>query len=327
MAGKSLSVPRPNATLPIDGKLQVRVGIPHAGGALMAEANNSGYPVMVSAAAFWRNGKLRPADLMRGGEIFMADLALDSAGFTAMSGWARKGPQAGMSQIYPWSLQDQVDLVESLGSSCSWWSQSDFCCEPEIAGDAAERRRRIELTARSLSYTLQEVQLREVLAERQFANERNAACRRRLVLNNSVRPPVPVLQGWTADDYRYSADLLAEAWAPWKGLYTCSLIGIGSVCRRSLHDKHSGILAVLRAIEGRIPEGAKLHAFGVKGEALSALSGHPLLASADSMAYDFAARMSAAKHRRSNTMQQRVQAMHAWVGRHTRQPSPQLRLF
>lgn len=308
--------PRQNARLNEDGKLQVRVGIPKPGGALMNQANNAGYPIMVSAAAFWRDGALRAIDLMRGGEIQEADLALDSAGFTAMAGWAKKGPQAGMASIYPWTLQAYLDLAQSLGSACSWYSQPDFCCEPEIASDRAERRRRVELTAMSLSYSLQETQIREVLAEREFTHVKSASRRRSLMINNSIRPPVPVLQGWDADDYRYSAELLRNTWLPWEKLYGLKLIGLGSVCRRSLSDPKHGVFAILRAIEDLIPAGAKLHLFGVKGRALQELAKHPLVASADSMAYDFQARMKAAKEGRSNEMSGRISAMHDWMARH-----------
>lgn len=308
--------PRLNAQVNEDGDLQVRVGIPKPGGALMNQANNAGYPVMVSAAAFWRDGALRAPDLMRGAEIHEADLALDSAGFTAMAGWAKKGPQPGMAAIYPWTLQEYLDLAQSLGSACSWYSQPDFCCEPEVASDRAERRRRVELTAQSLRYCLQETQIREVLAEREFAHVKSARRRRILTIESSIRPPVPVLQGWDADDYRYSAELLRSTWEPWEGLYGIKLVGLGSVCRRSLDDPRHGVFAILRAVEDLIPAGAKLHLFGVKGRALRELAKHPLVASADSMAYDFHARMKAVKEGRSNDMTGRIGAMHDWMARH-----------
>lgn len=311
----SIHGPRQNAYLPEDGRLQVRVGIPKPGGTLMSEANNAGYPIMVSAAAFWRDGALRATDLMRSGEIYCSDLALDSAGFTAMAGWAKKGPQAGMANIYPWTLQSYLDLAQSLGSACSWHSQPDFCCEPEIARDRAERLRRVELTAASLGYCLQETQIREVLAERAFADVKSPTRRRILTIESSVRPPVPVLQGWETSDYRYSAELLLKTWEPWCQLYGMKLIGLGSVCRRSLSDPKHGVFAILRAIEDLIPPGAKLHLFGVKGRALRELSQHPLVASADSMAYDFQARMSAVREGRSNAMGGRIQAMHSWMAR------------
>lgn len=309
----SIHGPRPNAYLPDDGRIQVRVGIPKPGGALMAEANNAGYPVMVSAAAFWRGGKLQAPDPMRSGEIYGSDLALDSAGFTAMAGWARKGPQAGMGNTYAWDLQSYLDLAQSLGSACSWYAQADWCCEPGVAQDRAERRRRIGLTAMSLGFCLQETQIREVLAERDFAHIQNVDRRRRLTIENSIRPPVPVLQGWEADDYRYSAELLRTAWQPWEGLYGIKLIGIGSVCRRSLNDPVHGVYSILRAVEDLVPEGAKVHLFGVKGRALQDLAGHPLVASADSMAYDFQARMLALRDGCSNEMGRRIEAMHRWM--------------
>ena len=324
IANGTLHGPRSNAMLPEDGSLQVRVGIPKPGGALMAAANNAGYPVMVSAAAFLRNGELRPPDLMRGGELFMADVALDSAGFTAMSGWAKKGNQPGMAGVFPWTLQSYLDIAQSMGSACSWYSQPDLTCELEVASDHAERRRRIEITAMSLSYSLQEVQIREVLAERDVHDVRDVDARRRLVINSSIRPPVPVIQGWMADDYRYSVELMRRTWEPWEALYTPTLIGLGSVCRRSLWDKEHGVFAILRAVEDLVPKGSKIHLFGVKGQALRELSQHPLVASADSMAYDYQSRMVAAKEGRSNAMAGRIEAMHAWMLRHLQQGTPPL---
>lgn len=318
----TLHGPRANAHLPKDSSIQVRVGIPKPGGSLMAEANNAGYPVMVSAAAFLRNGELKPPDIMRGGELFMADAALDSAGFTAMSGWAKKGVQAGMAGVFPWTLQAYMDIAQSMGSACSWFSQPDLTCEPEVATDQAERRKRVEITAMSLSYTLQETHIREVLAEREFHSVKSKDQRRRLIIGSSLRPPVPVIQGWTADDYRYSVELMRRTWEPWDALYTPTLIGLGSVCRRSLWDKEHGVFAILRAIEDMIPTGSKLHLFGVKGRALQELAQHPLVASADSMAYDFQARMAAARDRRSNAMSGRIEAMHAWMLRHLQKEAP-----
>lgn len=322
-----LFAPRPNAVLPEDGELQVRVGIPHTGGALMAEAFNSDYPVMVSTAAFYRNGRLRPPDFMRGGEIFMADVAIDSAGFTAMLGWSKKGPQPGIAGIYPWTLHEYTDVVVGLASSCSWWAQPDFCCEPAIAADRAERIRRVELTARLLRQCLQEAHIRETLAEQMFASEKDRHRRRRLTIDLSIRPPVPVLQGFEVDDYKRSAELLQQAWEPWEKHYGCALIGLGSVCRRHLHDKRHGVLAILRGIEDLVPAGSKLHLFGVKGTALQILSEHPLVVSADSMSYDFQARMTAAKSGTSNRMDDRIQHMHEWMDRHRAVQSPQSDLF
>ncbi len=323
----TIFTPRQNAVLPEGGEIQVRVGIPHTGGALMAEAFNSSYPVMVSTAAFYRNGRLRPPDFMRGGEIFMADVALDSAGFTAMLGWAKKGSQPGIEGIYPWSITEYTSVVAGLAGACSWWSQPDFCCEPAIAADRAERQRRVEMTARTLRQCLQETWIREELARATFDREKDNSRRRRLIIAESIRPPVPVLQGYEVDDYKRSADLLQQAWEPWEKQYGCALIGLGSVCRRHLHDKRHGVLAILRGIEDLVPAGAKLHLFGVKGTALQILSEHPLVVSADSMSYDFQARMSAAKSGTSNSMGERIHHMHEWMGRHRAVQNPQSDLF
>jgi hypothetical protein len=276
----------------------------------MAAAQAADYPVMVSAAAFYRRGRFHAPRFPA--VLHVTDLALDSAGFTAMKLWAGQGAQAGMANIYPWSLQDYVSLAQSL-PLLNWWAQPDFCCEPEIAADAAERRRRIELTAFSLGCTLQEVQLRQAAELACYADgdeevdEDVLECARA-----AIAPPVPVVTGWTVDDYRYSAELLCRTWAPWEAMYACPLIGIGSVCRRDLHHPEYGVLAILDALEGRLPSGSRVHLFGVKGAAIRHLIGHPLVASVDSMAYDVRARVTARERGLANVMAHRIEHMHRW---------------
>lgn len=72
--------------------------------------------------------------------------------------------------------------------------------------------------------------------------------------------------------------------------------------------------------------GSKLHLFGVKGRALQELAQHPLVVSADSMAYDFQSRMEAARTGRSNAMAGRIDSMHRWMQRNAA-AGPQLGLF
>lgn len=114
----------------LDDELVMRVGIPHRGGKLAFHAFNEGFPVMVSANAFWdaEKGCFRVPEATDLSEL---DVALDSAGFTAMKLWKAKGQQPGMAGIFPWSYEQYVELASLL--SPSWWSQPDLCCEPEIA--------------------------------------------------------------------------------------------------------------------------------------------------------------------------------------------------
>jgi hypothetical protein len=92
-------------------------------------------------------------------------------------------------------------------------------------------------------------------------------------------PFIPVLQGWLLADYLACADLYA---AEGIDLAALPLTGLGSVCRR----QSTGEIAEIAAALAR--RGMRLHGFGVKTGGLH-LYGHRL-ASADSMAWSYAAR-------------------------------------
>jgi hypothetical protein len=280
----------------------VRVGIPHKGGALAFHAFNQDYPAMVSASAFW-NPRQAKFVIPEYSDLWEIDFALDSAGFTAMAGWQAKGTQPGMAGIFPWTCAQYVELASMV--SPAWWSQPDCCAEPQIARDAAEVERRVNITA-----TLLEGTLRQVFAwQEELARTCNAN-----VVANLLKPPVPVLQGWTVDQYLRSLDLMVEVWQRWEPwIDSPALIGLGSVCRRPLTHPEHGLYAILAGLEGRLPKGARLHLFGVKGDCLSEISNMPWIASTDSMAYDFGARVQAFKERRSNTMAHRCEAMSRWM--------------
>ncbi len=97
-------------------------------------------------------------------------------------------------------------------------------------------------------------------------------------------PFVPVLQGWVLDDYHRCADLYAAAGVD---LTTQPTVGVGSVCRRQ------GELPIAVIMESLQSRGLQLHGFGVKAEGLRLSAQY--LASADSMAWSYRARMAASK--------------------------------
>lgn len=292
-----------NAALSGENDITVRVGIPHRSGRLAFHAFSRGYAAMVSASAFW-NARARRFTLPQATDLQELDWALDSAGFTAMRAWQAKGAQAGMAGVYPWSCGQYVELASLM--SPTWWAQPDLCCEPAIAHSQEEIDFRIRATA-----TLPEATLRTVYA---WQNQLARSCPARVVAN-MVRPPVPVIQGWTVEHYLRSLDLLGEVWRRWQPwLAPPALIGLGSVCRRHLHHPQHGLLPILAGIEGALPGGAKLHLFGVKGPALAHLSTRGWIASVDSMAYDDGARRSAWERGHANTMQHRSAAMSRWMG-------------
>jgi len=255
----------------------IRIGVPTFG--ITRQANIHGYhlPWLFSANSLFcrRRGEFRDMD----GEPFMG-AALDSAGFVAM---ARYGG-------YPWTLDQYVDLGALEG--WDWWAAMDYCCEPEIAGDAAEVRRRVELTAKTLG---------DMIAAVDSLREEGA---------HWASWPMPVIQGWTADSYCRSVELTdRELGGDWP-----QLVGLGSVCRRRLHGP-DGLLAVFDALDRELPPGVRVHLFGVKSHALSHLGKHPRLASVDSQAWDFQARIDARRNGVSNTLAHRAKALGTWYGR------------
>lgn len=94
---------------------------------------------------------------------------------------------------------------------------------------------------------------------------------------------LPVLQGFTPEEYRthvrlYSTRLKPSAW-----------VGVGSVCKRNKSPIE--VLKVLRAIKEVRPD-LQLHGFGIKKTALRVPHVAALLATCDSMAWSFGARIN-----------------------------------
>lgn len=92
-------------------------------------------------------------------------------------------------------------------------------------------------------------------------------------------PIIPVVQGWRLPDYLACLELYQSAGVD---LAALPRVGLGSVCRRQSTAEIAVIVTTLAC------RGLRLHGFGVKTGGLH-LYGH-LLASADSMAWSYAAR-------------------------------------
>jgi hypothetical protein len=90
---------------------------------------------------------------------------------------------------------------------------------------------------------------------------------------------IPVLQGWTLDDYLAHADAYHRAGID---LAAEPVVGLGSVCRRQATSEIGAIVDRLHA------EGIRLHGFGVKTDGLARYSYG--LASTDSLAWSYGAR-------------------------------------
>jgi hypothetical protein len=94
-------------------------------------------------------------------------------------------------------------------------------------------------------------------------------------------PIIPVLQGWTLDEYLRCWDYYDMAGIV---LEREPIVGIGSVCRRQATKEAAAIFERL-AIEGLM---GRMHGFGVKRAGLPAVAGY--LRSADTQAGSFGAR-------------------------------------
>lgn len=92
-------------------------------------------------------------------------------------------------------------------------------------------------------------------------------------------PWVPVIQGWTLDDYLYCYEMYGRAGVDLSAL---PLVGVGTICRRQGTEEAALILKRLEA------EKLKLHAFGLKSEGIPNVA--PFLESSDSLAWSYAAR-------------------------------------
>ena len=254
----------------------VRVGLPETTGTLPLAAADLSVPVLVSASRLWdaRRQQFRAP----GANIEGLDVALDSAGFTVMKSWGG---------CYPWKLSQYITL--GLSYPWAWYSQPDFCVEPEIAGDPGAVAHRIDKSAHMLREARLEVLRLAALACVMEIRLRGDFADHSLIhpcIDRERRYPMPVLQGWEARDYTRSIlavdTVLGGQWP--------ALVGVGSMCRRNIHGDR-GILAVLDVLDHELPVGVRLHLFGVKGGALRHLAPYAhRVESVDSMAWDYAAR-------------------------------------
>jgi hypothetical protein len=287
-----------------DQGITVRTGIPHRGGKLAFHAFDKDYPTMVSAQAFW-DAKRGEFIIPQATDLTETDLALDSAGYSAMLQFSKKGKQKGIGGVFPWTYAQYLELASELNAS--WVSQADMCCEPQIASSQDEIDYRVNATA-----TLLEGCLRYIYA---WQNEAARTTNPR-VAANMFKPPVPVLQGWSASDYLRSLEMMVDVWSRWEPwLAPPALIGIGSVCRRDLKHPTHGLFTILSALEPHLPKRSKIHLFGVKGTALDHLHALDYVESVDSMAWDLSSRIKAHQNRVSNTLNHRTKEMDTWMGK------------
>lgn len=177
--------------------------------------------------------------------VASCDWALDSGGFTELSlfgGWAT-------------ATDEYVEAVQRYSEEIGrllWAAPMDWMCEPLI------------LAKTGLS--VREHQLRTVTSYLEL---------------RSRGPFIPVLQGWTPQDYMRCIELYQSAGV---NLAEAPVVGIGSVCRRQSTAEIGQIALILHQA------GIRSHGFGVKKAGVERYG--RLLASADSMAWSYSARRS-----------------------------------
>jgi hypothetical protein len=177
----------------------------------------------------------------------VARWALDSGGFTELS---RHGRWTITPAAYATAVRRYRDEIGGL----DWAAPQDWMCEPEQLDNtgltvAEHQRRTVD------NY----LELRAIAPD---------------------LPIIPVVQGWTVGSYRRCVELYAAAGVD---LRAESVVGIGSVCRRTNPVTVALIVDELRALGL-----SGLHGFGVKSDALALVAGQ--LSSADSQAWSSAAR-------------------------------------
>jgi len=175
--------------------------------------------------------------------------ALDSGGFTELRlhGRWRTTPA-----VYVAAVQRYCDEIGRL----EWAAPQDWMCEP---------------------FMLAKTGL--MIAEHQARTVANYLELRSLAPD---LPFVPVLQGWSRDDYHRCVELYQRAGID---LAAAPLVGVGSVCRRQATGEIEAIVHSLASL------GIRLHGFGVKAGGLARYA--DCLVSADSLAWSFEARRAA----------------------------------
>ena len=190
--------------------------------------------------------------------IAIEDWSLDSGGFTELQ-------KFGTWTVTPGDYVARIRRYRDQIGRLAWCAPQDWMCEPIIINGGWANGQRFVGTHLSV-------------AEHQRRTVENFVQLRDLAPD---LPFVPVVQGFTQDEYMACIDLYEAAGV---NLAKYPLVGLGSICRRQGTAEAHDVMAALhkRGI-------TRLHGFGVKKQGL-ARYGH-LLASADSLAWSYDARM------------------------------------
>lgn len=178
-----------------------------------------------------------------------ASWALDSGGFSELSMYGRWRTEADAYIDAARRYRDEIGRM-------AWAAPMDWMCEPGI-----------------LAQTGLSVSRHQALTVENYS----------LLHEHAPDVPwIPVLQGWTVDDYLICASRYYEAGIDVSEL---PLVGVGSVCRRQGLNEIALLFRELRLA------GIRCHGFGVKTQGLLRYSRD--ITSADSMAWSYDARRSA----------------------------------
>lgn len=170
--------------------------------------------------------------------------ALDSGGFTELSGRAARWLTT--VEQYVAEVQRYADEIGRL----EWAAPQDSMCDPFVLANTGR-----------------------TVAAHQHATVEN-------YLDLRGRGPfIPVLQGWTVDDYLRCVDLYASAGV---NLAAEPLVGVGSIAARQ------DTLAAATVVRELAALGLRLHGFGVKASGLAVYADS--LVSSDSVAWSLRAR-------------------------------------
>lgn len=171
---------------------------------------------------------------------------LDSGGFTELS-------LHGKWTITAQEYAEELKRYSEIGG-LHWAAQMDMMCEPVM----------LERTGLSI-------------LDHQKATVENF--RELRSMNTGGVHVIPVLQGWSLDDYERCFSLFEQNGFDLRDEPT---VGLGSVCRRQSSNE------IGEVVKHFFKKGLKLHGFGVKKAGLMKYGS--MLKSADSMAWSYAAR-------------------------------------
>lgn len=208
-------------------------------------------PLFVSRTTIGKRKSLKPV---------LTDWALDSGAFTELL----------LNGKWTVSPRDYADLCLRLRDGCGrmdFCSIQDWMCEEQIISGGTISGRK----APGTGLTLKDHQ--KLTVESYFT----------LTGLEPSLPWLPVIQGFTQDEYLDCVEMYRTAGTDLKGRWA----GVGSVCRRQATNEIATVLKVLWE------KGMLLHGFGVKVQGLEKAAQY--LHSADSMAWSYGARKGKVK--------------------------------